>query len=150
MRVVMMRLKMEIVLFVKLYHSSDGSSFTSVSTYLQNNISGCLSSNPWGVSVSASHMGPIMPLSSHRVFCVTRLDGHHSIALAIRGPGLFKGKATLPILGPTALYMMIALSPNMCGTSGSMRFCKHFIPWIHSIKSHLERKEVIKKDPFPK
>ena len=35
MKVVAMRLKMEIIPFIKLNHPSDGSSFTSVSTYLQ-------------------------------------------------------------------------------------------------------------------
>ena len=36
MRVVAMRLKMEITQFIKLYNPSDGSSFISVSTYFQN------------------------------------------------------------------------------------------------------------------
>ena len=45
MRVVAMRLKLEIILFRKLHHPSDGSSFTSVSTYFQKNSSGRPSSN---------------------------------------------------------------------------------------------------------
>ena len=57
---------MEIILLVKLYHTSDGSSFTSVSTYDQNNSSGCSPSNTHGVRVRASHMGPITHLYSHR------------------------------------------------------------------------------------
>jgi len=40
MKQVVMRIKLEIILFVKLYHTSDGSSFTSVSTYLQSNKQG--------------------------------------------------------------------------------------------------------------
>ena len=37
MRVVAMRLHLEVILFIKLYDPSDGSFFTSVSTYLKNN-----------------------------------------------------------------------------------------------------------------
>ena len=65
-RVVAMRLKMEIILFLNLHHPSDGTSFISVSTYVQNTSSGCKLSNPRVVRVRASHMGPITPLSSHR------------------------------------------------------------------------------------
>ena len=72
MRVVTMRLKMKILLFIKLYHPSDGSSFTSVSTYLHNHSSGCPSFKPQGVRVSCSHMGPIMPLSTHREAVVSQ------------------------------------------------------------------------------
>ena len=66
MRVLVMRLKMEIIPSVKFYHTSDESSFTSVSTNLQKNNSGCPSSNPLGVWVRTSHMGPIMHFYSHR------------------------------------------------------------------------------------
>ena len=65
-RVVAMSLKMDIILLPKLYHPSNGSSFTSVSTYLQKNTSGSPSSNPNVVRVRDSYMGPIMPLSPHR------------------------------------------------------------------------------------
>jgi len=64
---VAIRIKMEVILFVKMYHPSDGTALTSVSTYLQNKSSGCPSSNPRGVRVRAPHMPPNMPLSSHRV-----------------------------------------------------------------------------------
>ena len=50
-----------------MYHTSDGSSFTSISTYLQNKSSGCLSSKPQGVRVRASHMPSHKHLSSDRV-----------------------------------------------------------------------------------
>jgi len=43
MRVVAMGLNVEIILLVKFYHPSDGSSFTSVSTYLQKKSSGFIS-----------------------------------------------------------------------------------------------------------
>jgi len=58
-----MRLKLEIILCDKLYHTSDES---SVSTYLKNKSSGCPSSNHQCLRVRASHMGKIMPLSSYR------------------------------------------------------------------------------------
>ena len=92
-----MRLKMEIILFVKMYHPSDGSSFTSVSTYLQNNSSGYPSSNPRGVRVRASHMGPKTPLSS--------FNECHAFAVATSWPGLFRGKANITTLGQTAIYI---------------------------------------------
>ena len=66
MRAVTMSLKIEIIHLVKLFQPSDGSSFTSVSTYLHNQGSGNKSTNPRIVRVRASHMGPITPLSSHR------------------------------------------------------------------------------------
>ena len=62
MRVVAMRLKMELILFLKLYHPHDGTSFTLVSTYLQNHGSGCPSYNPRVLRVRPSHMGKILPL----------------------------------------------------------------------------------------
>ena len=64
---VSMRLKMQIIFFIKIYHPSDGTAFISVSTYLETNSSGCPSSNPRGVRVRAFHMLPKMHLSSHRV-----------------------------------------------------------------------------------
>ena len=67
------------------------------------------------------------PLLSQRFCCVTMLDGHHAIAVATGLPGPFRGKATLPSWGPPALYIMMALSPNLCDTIGSMWFCKHCI-----------------------
>ena len=57
---------MEIIFFIKLYHPSDATAFRLVSTYLQNNSSGCPSSNPRGVIARASHLPPNMHLSSHR------------------------------------------------------------------------------------
>ena len=66
MRVMTLRLKMEIPLMVESYHISDGSSFTQVSTSFQNNSSECPSSNPRGVRVRTSHMGPITHLYSHK------------------------------------------------------------------------------------
>ena len=66
MRVVTMRLKMEITLYVKFYHTSDGLAFISVSTFLQNKCSECPKSKPPGVRLRASHMGSITPLSPHK------------------------------------------------------------------------------------
>ena len=71
-RVVAMRLKLLIIQFIKLYQPSDGLSFTSVSTYLQNNSSGCPTCNPHVLRVRVSHMGPIMHLSSPREYTVSQ------------------------------------------------------------------------------
>ena len=70
MRVVAMRLKMEIILLVKLYYSSDGTAFRSVCTYLICKNSGCPSSNPRGVRLSCSHLLPNKQFPSHRVAVV--------------------------------------------------------------------------------
>ena len=67
MIVVAIRIKMEIILLIKMYHTSDATSFTSVSTYFQNNSTGCQSSNPQGVRVRASNVLSHMHLISHRV-----------------------------------------------------------------------------------
>ena len=48
---------MEIIFSVKFYHTSYGSPFTSVSTSLQNNISGFPSFNPCNMRVRSSHTG---------------------------------------------------------------------------------------------
>ena len=72
MRVVAMRLKMEKIQFGKLCHPSDGLSSTSVSTYLQNNVSGCPQSNPQCVRLRAAQIWPIAPLYSHRETIVTQ------------------------------------------------------------------------------
>ena len=143
MRMVDMGLKMEIILFIKLYHTSGGSSFTSVSTYLQNNCSVCPSPilKLWGWELPT--WAPSCPSPTQRGCCVTT-------SMATSWPGPFRKQATLPTLGPPALYIRMALSQNMFGTSGSMWFSQHCIPVIHSMKSHLERKYVIEKYTLPK
>ena len=143
------RLYMEIILFFKVYHPSNGSSFTLVSTYFQNNSLGCQWSNPRGVIVTFYHMGPITPLSSHREPIVSQ--GFMGI---IPFPGqpicldLSEGRQP-HILGPPDLFKMMDFSLNIYDTSGSMRFFKHFITGIPSIKSLLEWKYATEKDPIP-
>ena len=119
MRVLAMRLKVEIILFIKLYHPSDGSSFTSVSTYLQKKKA--QGANPptldvwgWEFLTWAHHA----PLFSQRGCCVTRIDGHLAIAVAVSCPGPFKGKATQHTR-PTCYPQNDRYSQNMCGTSGT-------------------------------
>lgn len=67
-----MRVKMEIILFVKLYHPPERPSFTSASTYIQSYSSECPSSNPQSMRVRASHMPPNENLYSHREAAVSR------------------------------------------------------------------------------
>jgi len=62
----------------------------------------------------------------------------------------FLRDATLPTQGPTALYIMMGLSANICGASGSMWLFKHCFTGIHIVKYLLERKYVIEKYTFPK
>ena len=49
---------MEIIVFFKVYHPTDESFFTSLSTYLQKNTSGCVSSIPQGVRIELATWGP--------------------------------------------------------------------------------------------
>lgn len=66
MRMVAMRRMLEILLIIQLSNTSNGSCFNLVSTYLQIMRSGCPRYNQLGVTVRASHFGPIPRLSSHR------------------------------------------------------------------------------------
>ena len=72
MRVVAIRLNLEIVVIIKLYHPSDESSFSSVSTYLQNYWSSSPSSNHRAVKVRASQMRSNTHLCSHSVAIVSQ------------------------------------------------------------------------------
>ena len=99
---------------------------------------------------SFPHAAPQTSLISQSDSLATRLDGHQDIAMANCWPGTFRGNATPPPLGPPYLYIIVALSLHMCGTSGSTLFFKTRIPGIHSIISQLERKFVSEKHPLPK
>ena len=66
MRMVAMRRMRQILLIIELSNTSNGSSFNLVSTHLQIMRSGCPMYNQLGVTVRASHFGPIPRLSSHR------------------------------------------------------------------------------------
>ena len=98
---------------------------------------------------SFPHWAHRAPLLSQRTCGVTRLNGHHTIAISSRWPGPFSGNATLPILCPPALYILMALSPKMGGTSETTWFFKHCKPHIHSINSHLEGKYVMENMHSP-
>lgn len=145
MRVVAMGVTMEIILVIKLYHQSNGTSCTSLSTNFQKKpqVSHCPNLDVLGLALST--WGPSHLSKLQRGCCATRTHGPHAIAVAAMGPGSFRRKAPPTTLGPPALYKMMALSLNTCGSSRSMWIFKLCIPQIHSIKSHLERKYVIKK-----
>ena len=66
---VAMRRMLERILIIQLSNTSNGSSFNLVSTHLQIMRSGCPRYNQLGVTVRASHFGPIPRLSSH-IGCV--------------------------------------------------------------------------------
>jgi len=110
-------------IFIKMYHPPEGSSFTSLSTYLQNNSSGSLSYNTWGMRVRVSHMGPNIHLSQSGSWDIS-FHGCHGISLTTSWPGTFRGKATQPTLVQPSLYILIVLSLNLCGNSGSKFFKK--------------------------
>ena len=148
MWVVAMRIKREVIFFIKLYHPSDGSFFTSASTYLQNNISGCPSSNPRGVILRASHLCQHTPLILQSGSCDTRLSGLHLIAMKYGWPISSRRKATLPNLGPCALYIIVAVSLVLCGSSGSI-FSSKTASW-NSITLSWKIKYVNQKYLLPK
>ena len=144
-----MRLKSEILLFIKLYNPQDGSSFTSVSTYLlKKKAQGAFhpTLQVWGWKLPI--WGPTSPSPLTERLLVTRLNGHHAIANASSWPGPFRGKATPPTLGPRVLYIMMALSPNRSGTAISTLIFKHCTSGMHSIKFHLDWLYVTVYVPF--
>ena len=114
MRVEAMRRMMEIVTLSKLSNTSNGSSFTLISTYLHTISSGCPLYNPRVVRVKTFHIGPINHLSSQRGCCITVLDGHYAISMATIGSCPFRGKATPPTFGAPPLYIRMAHISNMC------------------------------------
>ena len=127
----------------------DGSSFTSVSTYFQNNSSECRSSNPRGVRVRASHIGPNTPLSSHREAVVSQ-GSMGVLRLLLQPIGLdFSELMQFPHSGLICSLHNDGSFLSMCGTSGWVCFLKFCIPGIHSIKSHLEIKYVSDETHFP-
>ena len=105
MRVVAMRIKIEVIFFVKMCHPSDRTTFISVSTYLQNNSSGCPLSNSRGVRVRASHLCQYATLISQSGSCDIMLDGLHPIAMKTGWHVTSRRKLTLPNLGPPALIV---------------------------------------------
>lgn len=110
MQVQAMRLKLEIIPFIKLYNPHYGSSFTWVSTYLQKEELSVTIVQPFGVRIRDSHMGPKKPLSTHRGCWVTKLNGHLAITVVSSWHGPFSGKEIKHILGPPALNIMMAHS----------------------------------------
>ena len=138
MRVVVMRLKMEIILFVKsiwwilLY--------LSIHIPLEQHLRVPIAQHSWCEDETFPHAVHHTPLFSQRGCFVTRLEECNIIAMETSLPGPLREKASPSILGPPALFIVMALSLNTCGTSGSTYFLKLCIPWMHSIKSYLERK----------
>jgi len=94
MRVVAMTLQMETIWFIQEDHASDGSSFPSISTFLQSKSSWCPSFNSRGLRMSISHIWPITPLFSQRGCLGTRLHGDHISAMATSGTAPFRRRAT--------------------------------------------------------
>ena len=139
-----MRLKMEIILLVKLYHPSNGSSFTSVSTYLQNKKSGCPSFTPWGVMVKSSPMGPITPLSFHREAVYSKESRASCHCNGDHLAWTFQREGNSTHSGPTCCLHQDGSFPNH--VSVSTWWFKQCIPEIHSTKSHLERKYLTEND----
>ena len=71
-----------------------------------------------------SHATPNTPLLSQSVSWFTSLIGSHAFAMASCLPGMFKWKETPPSLGPPSLDIIMALSLNTSGSSGSTFYFK--------------------------
>ena len=143
MRVVAMRLKMEIIFFIKLYHPPDGWSLISVSAYLQNNFSVCWSSNPHIVRLRASHMLPYMYLSTHRL--AVGAQGLIGIMPFLWKPvGLdFQREGHSTHSGHTcSLHNNGYFSEHVWQFMVNFFFPKICFPGIHSINNQLEKKYV--------
>ena len=112
-----------------------------------DNTSGCPLSNHRCVRVRSSHMLPKMHLISQSGSCDTRLNGHHPIAMASSWPGTFRTKAMPHTLGPPALYRIVDVYLDMCGSSGSTFYLK---PAFQSniLLLSLKRMYVSDKDPL--
>ena len=88
-----MRLKTEIILYIKLDHISEGSHSTSISTYLQNNSSSCLMNNPENVRVRDSQMDPNKSLYYHSESVVSQgLIGTMPLLWQEGGLGISEGR----------------------------------------------------------
>lgn len=57
-----------------------------------------------------------------------RLDECYAISVATYWPRTFRGKSTPYNLGLPTLYIIMSLSPNMCGSSGSIFFFQNLHP----------------------
>ena len=111
--------------------------------------SGCPLSNPWFVRVTASSMGPILPLSSHMEPFLSQ--GSMGIMLLPWKPaGLdhLEGRQICSFWAHLSLQND-GISPNVCGTSKSIWVFKYCILGRHSVKFHLEWKYVIEKTHSP-
>ena len=90
---------------------------------------------------------PLILQSDH---WASTLHGHHPTAMATSWPGPFRGKATLPIQGPPALYIIMAFSMDMCGSTGPNFYLNNCTPGPHSITLCGKRKYVSEQDWIPK
>ena len=149
LRVVGMRLKLEEILFITLYHLSDGSYFTSVSICLQYNSLWCQWSIPWGVRMRASHKGPKCTFS-HRE--AVKSQGSMGV-MVCHGNQLdwtFEREVNSTCSGTSCFLHNNGSFPEyICHFRVNAVF-QHCITRIHSIKSHLERQLVNEKDSLPK
>ena len=124
MRVLAMSLKIVIILFIQIYHPSDGRAFRSVSTTLRSTAQ--ITHRPtlevWGGDLPTC--SPTCTSYSQSGIYDTRLNGHHPIAVATSWTGTFRGKEIPPILQPPAHSRIVAVSLDMCGNSGSISYLK--------------------------
>ena len=89
---------------------------------------------------SFPHAAQHAPLISQSGSWSEMLNGCQSIAVATSWTGTFRRKATTTTLGPTALYIIVAVFLDMCGSSGSTFYFKNCIPEPHSITLSWKRK----------
>ena len=103
-----------------MYQAFEGTTFRSVSTYLQNNSSWCQFYDPGCVRVRASHFCQNVPLISQSGSCDIMLVGLYPIIMKTGWPVTSRRKVTLPNLDPPAFYVNVADSLDLHGSSGSI------------------------------
>lgn len=128
MKMVDMRLKMDIILLVKFYQQSDWSSSTSVSTYLQQDLRVPITQASLCEVEKFSHGAHSYPSPLTESLLCHNAHWPHAINMDNYWPRTFRGKATLSNLHPPDLYIIMVLSLNMCGSSGSTFFFQKMHP----------------------
>ena len=135
---VVLRIKMEIILFIKLYYTFDGSSLYQYQHTSRTTAHGSHHSTLKVLRVRASQMGSNTPLCSHREAIVLQGLMSSGYYYGNQLAWTIQTEVTPPSLCPPALHIMMALSVNMCGISGSKLLFKHCIQRELSVESPLE------------
>ena len=135
MRVMVMWLKMEIILFIKLSPLFWIILYNSINKLPEKQFRIPIIQPSWCGGESFPHKAHYVPLLSQTACCVTRLHAHPAMAMATRCPRPYRGKATPHPWGSHFLCIMMDPSLNMCDITELTWLFKHCIPRVNSEKS---------------